>query len=624
MHARHGELLPNGFHVGDLVEYHSSGSRRYAVAVPVPERWTRQGSGASARMLGPEAKWGLWRDSEEAALRAYRTYDPEAQRESYTTLEATLIRRFDQPEGSAHPAPAPEEGSTTMSVNFHGETITEDMHAVNIVAGQEYRLIYPRPHHNMELIGRAEENVSNSRSHDNTVGFTVVAWPHPTDTYNATMYPEGYSWRAAVDNATEERYSQVFVVPVGATPAPEEVATDSNYSGEPGTFVSHDGHMPEPGTVVRAMADSGTSRQYEGLFLRLNEGGTRSARIEVKRRRDKRANGTFTSWVDFANRTQRDVRVEGAEIFKPGTAAVPMEFVRGAVITTRGQSQAVQVGDIISGHERGSLRDRHYTLYRGAMVRDVNDGYGEWIITATHTASVRQYSTSGAVEWTEMEAPAEKHIIAQWGDGREGYDNAGYTWTVTGGNAAVKRVDPAFDPNRKTVHTGLKIGDLVVGLRPEGGRDTVSSWVKGTIHKWDTRYGRPIIKVTDPMESDRTVDQEVTVREDDVYPALADPKGADPEEFKKTLRLYLIGRHKRGDFCRGGLNTMLAAFGVPLYETRRRAQMVVAVDYDPNATDLYTVQQQLRSQMPGVSGLSFEERSGEEIELTLESDVTTG
>jgi len=146
--------------------------------------------------------------------------------------------------------------------------------------------------------------------------------------------------------------------------------------------------------------------------------------------------------------------------------------------------------------------------------------------------------------------------------------------------------------------------------------------VKGEIFKWDVRYGRPIVKVTDPMESSKKVGDEVALTPDDVYPAMADPAAVSAEEYKKTLRLYLIGRHKRGDFCRGGLNTMLAAHGIPLYETRRRAQMVVTVDYDPNTTDLNSVRRDLQRQMAGVQGLSFSERSGEDIELTVESDRT--
>jgi hypothetical protein len=292
----------------------------------------------------------------------------------------------------------------------------------------------------------------------------------------------------------------------------------------------------------------------------------------------------------------------------------------GPAIRSRADSDGVNIGDILSAKEHyGSDRD----VFRGQVMRKVNE-HGEWTILATEMArlSTVQQAT-GVYDWQPI-APREIHVVAVWSDGDRGYDRAGHVWTKL--TPGVKPVDPAYDPTRKTPYTGQKIGDVVVGLLKDqdGRRDTVSSWVRGEIVKWNVRYGRPIIKVTDKMESTKKVDAEVELVPEDTYPAMADPSAVSPEEYKKTLRLYLIGRHKRGDFCRGGLNTMLAAHGIPLYETRRRAQMVVTVDYDPNETDLYTVQQDLRRKMAGVSGLTFSERSGEDIELNLESDVTTG
>lgn len=406
--------------------------------------------------------------------------------------------------------------------------------------------------------------------------------------------------------------------------------TDSAYDGTPGAFEPHNGQIPESGTVVRAMYHGAGSRQVEGLFLRMNSADPTYAWVDAKRRRTKRVDGTFSEWESYSTRAERSVVVEGAEVFKPGATAKPT-WARTRAITSSARDRRATVGQIISapeGEAGGPLsRGRNATKYYRGEVVDAHGYDGPYTILATEEcdlSSAQRRMTAEPYEWRPLAEPRRVMVYAVFSSGVDGFADAGWVWEKN--EPGIKRVDPAFDPNRKTTHTGLGIDDLVVGLMRDAyhGRDTVSSWAKGVIFKWDTRYNRPIIKITDPMESDKKVGDEVTLDAEDVYPAMADPASVSPEEYKKTLRAYLIGRHKRGDFCRGGLNTMLAAHGIPLYETRRRAKMVLTVDYDPNTTDLYAVSQSLRRGLTGVSGLSFDERSGEDIELAVESDQTAG
>lgn len=598
MHERHGELLPNGYHVGDLVTYSSGSRTRYGHVLPHqggPDRVSSQ-------------IWSHWADTEERAAEEYARGVDSGTWVGTNQHPHRLIRNY---EGSTMmTAEAATQGSPASAAGTQETTTGTWVPATGPIAdGQRFRYYWTSRGH---VVGGDRFAYQG----------TMVAWSQPgdfTDRQRRVILETGGEYNAdgrhtgaetTLDSSSpSDMYAvwQETTVPV----SPENIA----YDGTVGAFAAHDGAMPEPGTIVRGMVQS-TNKQVEGLFLRLTPGET-TATVECKRRRTKRADGTFGEWQSYANATRRQVTVEGAEVFKPGAAAAPV-LMRGTPITNASTSALVNVGDVLSAKEKyGEER----IVFRGVVVRKYND-HGEWIINATEKArlSDRRQAT-GVYDWKPIE-PRQIHALAQWTDGTEGNDRAGYVWTKTA--PGTKPIDPAFDPKRKTPHTGMGIGDLVVGLRKENdyGRDTVSSWVTGEIIKWDVRYWRPIVKVTNPMESGVEVGKEVALVSEDTYPALPDPKVADPEEFKKTLRLYLIGRHKRGDFCRGGLNTMLAAHGIPLYETRRRAIMQVTVDYDPNTTDMYALQTELRRGLTGVSGLSFSERSGEDIELTLESDRT--
>lgn len=587
-------MTESGFHVGDLISYNSSSrGTRYARVVAPPSGWSEY----------HQYPWGFWADTQEDADRRYRSRSREDGAGSqYCRRTITLIERFDGPAVGT-------EGSTGMSITFNGETIDTTQAVGEVVAGTEYRIIYPRSHHNFEFIGRARESVSRGRSGM----FEITQWVRANNGYGPDGYAIGY-----VFSSTSDRENGTDPACLWLPVTPPEAATvqDEAHDGQKGIFEPHNGSAPESGTIVRGMVP-GLTRQVEGLFLRLNDDGT--ATIERKRKRVKRADGRFTEWETYSNVGRVSIAVEGAEVFKPG-GSKPAETVltRGEPITNPRTSAEVKVGDIFSGKvQYGSDRE----VFRGEVVR-VFSTHGEYVINATEQARLADArQATGVYDWKPID-PREMQIYANWSDGDRGYDRAGYVWTKL--EPGVKPVDPAFDPKRKTPFTGMGIGDVVVGLMKErdGSRDTVSSWVKGEIVKWNVRYGRPIVKVTDKMESTKQPDAEVELVPEDTYPAMADPAATSPEEYKKTLRLYLIGRHKRGDFCRGGLNTMLAAHGIPLYETRRRAKLVVQVDYDPNVTDLYSVQQDLRSKMAGVSGLSFAERSGEDIELALESDRT--
>lgn len=466
-----------------------------------------------------------------------------------------------------------------------------------IPAGARFRKYWPNHPHN-QVVG------SDTFAYEGT----MIEWANAD---GLRMWRLDKSGTYVNDEGREYSLDHHCAVSDYAVWVPAEYET--THAGDRGTFVAHDGAMPEVGTVVRAFAVDNRNRQLEGLFLSADVTAG-IAVIEAKRRRQRRGDGTFTDWENYAGRARRNIRIEGAEVFKPGAAAKPT-LVRRKAIENQEDQNAITPGMILSA--RGANGGGY--VYRGEVL-SARSG-GQVRVYATERARKDPYTKDSTYNW-EPFGPREIDVHCTWSDGREGYAAAGWLWEMSG--PSVKRVDPAFDPNRKTPHTGMKIGDLVVGLARENeyGRDTVSSWVKGVIFKWDTRYGRPIVKVTDPMESTHAVDQEVTLVPEDTYPAMADPATVSPEEFKRTLRLYLIGRHKRGDFCRGGLNTMLAAHGIPLYETRRRAVMQVTVDYDPNVTDLYAVQTDLRRKMTGVRGLSFSERSGEDIELTLESDRT--
>lgn len=505
-----------------------------------------------------------------------------------------------------------------MTFTFHGEEIDPASAVRSLEEGQEYRVLYLNEYHNFEFIGRARSSVAhlNVRS----ARFEIVRWVHENGSWGEGTYPAGYVWGASVSDARSTS-PQCLVFPLATTDEPVEtvVSTDSNYAGEPGEFVPHNNEMPEPGTVVRGFAENNPSRQVEGLFLRmLDDGG---AQVERKRKRLKRGNGTFTSWENYANTGRATVQIEGALVFKAGAAPSAPTLTRTVAIEgARVDRNRAEVGEIISAPTEYDPS----VVYRG-KVTSVHSYTGPYTIAATEKATLhggQGAATDGVYTWETIPEQSIT-VYATFANGIDKQNRAGWKWEFVGPGAP-KRTDPAFDPNRATEYTKQKIGDLVVARRATGGngRDTVSSWLKGTIIKWDTRHGAPIVKVTDKMESNLSEGDEVMVVSEDVYPALADPKSADPEEFKKTLRLYLIGRHKRGDFCQGGLNTMLAAHGIPLYETRRRAKMVITVDYDPNSTDLYQVREGLRRAVSGVTGLSLDERSGEEFEV--ESDVTAG
>lgn len=587
----YGELLPNGFRVGDYVTYTRSDGR-------ASNRY-----GYVTYDTSTDRVWATFTEAGEAeAMAAFErgahgSYLRPAQR-------AELVRNY---QGEATGA-APQEGSTTMTTPTE-QGIWTPAPEEGVPNGARFRLFHlsggqapVRPDEfAYEGIMRnwAERNVTITANGTHTARRTL---PADIDGYDLSMRHVSYAYWVPAE--------------VPATP------TDSAFDGQAGAFEPHNGQIPEPGTIVRGMSGGGSRRQIEGLFLRMNTADPAVAWVEAKRRRTRRADGTFTEWESYGARAERSVLVEGAEVFKPGAVGTAPKpgFARMMVISDIHVNDLVSVGMVLSAKEVGNA-DR---IYRGKIVEKVdNDGY--FTIEATHlhrATSATRYSAGGVYNWEELPTPENKRVIADWSEGRENWDRAGWTWEQLA--PGQKPVDPALDPKRSTPYTGMKIGDLVVGLMRDGGRDTVSSWVRGTIVKWETRNWNPIIKVTDPMESDKKVGQEVPLYKEDTYPALADPKGADPEEFKKTLRAYLIGRHKRSDFCRGGLNTMLAAFGLPLYETRRRAQMVVTVDYDPNTTDLYSVQRTLQRGLPGVQGLSFTERSGVEIELTVESDRTNG
>lgn len=588
-HPRHGELLPNGFHVGDLVTYDTADEGKVGFVVPVGN---------------PDMVYATYRQVEEGGeAEARRLYERGASGTWMSTRRTILIRRFD-------------EGSNTMSITFNGEELSADMQPEEgVVEGREYRVIYPRDYHDFEFIGRAMATTATARS----VEFEVVRWVRENSGYSNERYPVGARFNSTPAHRTSEDPTCLHLP---LSPEVTEAPTDTVYDGTTGSFEPHNGQIPESGTVVRAMHNGNANRQIEGLFLRMNSAVPEFAWVDAKRRRTKRTDGTFSEWESYSARAERSVVVEGAEVFKPGaTSPAPAtpSLTRTSVINDTHSNASVGVGMILSARAYNDS-DR---IYRGRVVeKSDNDGY--FYVEATHFHRIRsadRYSDNGTYNWEAM--PAErKRVIADWSEGREMWNRAGWVWEELA--PGQKPIEPAFDPKRATPYTGRKIGDLVVGLRHNGGRDTVSSWVRGTIVRWDTRTWNPIIKVTDPMESDRKVDQEVTLYKEDTYPALADPKNADPEEFKKTLRAYLIGRHKRSDMCRGGLNTMLAAFGLPLYETRRRAVMQITVDYDPNTTDLYAVQSGLQRGLPGVQGLSFAERTGEDIELAVESDRTQG
>lgn len=405
------------------------------------------------------------------------------------------------------------------------------------------------------------------------------------------------------------------------TPATEEPvgtrSVETAYDGRVGTFAAHGGTIPDPGTVVRGIALGSTRRQLEGVLISVDAtAGT--ATIVAKRKRDRVSGASFGEWAPYTTTVRRQIKIDGAEVFTPEPKAA---LVRTTAICDEADQRAIPVGGILSALRSGGVQLREDYVYRGTVL--TADLTGGASIRSTERALTRPDAVTGDEYAWEAIPERNVDVHCHWASGRLGRMDAGWLWEYsTTAAGSVPRPDPALDPDKKTPLTGMKIGDMVVGLRPAYGRDTVASWVKGTIVKWDLRNQNPIVRVTDPMESDAEVDSEVSVRDTDTYPALADPKNSDPEEFKKTLRNYLIGRHKRNDFCRGGLNTMLAAFGLPLYETRRRAKMVVTVDYDPNETDLYSVQSGLRSGLDGVEFLSFAERSGEDIELTVESDVS--
>lgn len=584
MHERHGELLPNEYHVGDLVSYEGAEGPVFGHVVPSPQRYDTEPS---------EMVWALWSSSggtpESRRTQAERRYEqnPLTVRPTWIGVGSViLIERYNEMQG--------------------GETMTEQQGTwvpateSGVPNGARFRVYHvaerQSPANPDEF---AYEGVMRDWSRRD-----VTYTGNGTYTYRRNDLPVDIDgWDALMGH---EHYAY-FV--------PAEMPMDEAYDGQKGAFVGHDGQVPESGTIVRGMNTD--TRQIEGLFLRMD--GEAEATIEAKRRRRRLADGTFGEWEGYENTARRSIRVAGAEVFKPGaTPETPTEvyYSRVTSICSEVDNAALAVGDVVSA--RGYDDSRY--VYRGAISRQPERN-GRIYINATHRCHLADpYSTSGVYNWMSLGGEVEVRIYMDWSEGWELWDRAGWKWEKLA--PGQKPVDPQFDPSRKTPHTGMKIGDLVVGLRTNGGRDTVSSWIRGEIVKWDTRNGHPIVRVTDPMESGGKVGQEFPVSKADVYPALADPKNADPEEFKKTLRLYLIGRHKHGDFCRGGLNTMLAAFGIPLYETRRVATMVVTVDYDPNNTDLYQVQQQLQSSIRGVNSLSLNEREGREIEV--ESDVTGG
>lgn len=596
-----GELLPNGFHVGDYVTYTRTNGAN-------PER-----SGYVTYNTALDAVWATFDDSTSNSLARFER----GELGSYLrpVSRATLLRRFD-----GAPSDTTTEGSTTMTEAvefwFHGEPLTNSMRATEIVEGQEYRLIYPRDHHNFELIGRAMHSYTPQRGR--SMSFEVTGWPRPQgSTWSEASHPIGSTWRVDWDVQPGD-YSYSFFIPVGVRgEVPSAEVQEEAHDGTKGAFLPHNGEMPEPGTIVRGMVP-GTTRQVEGLFLRLDDD---HAVIERKRKRNVSASGKFGEWETYANTGRVRLTVSGAEVFKAG-ASKPAEAVwtRMRGITSSSAEARAEVGQIISAPSYATMHENRIEIYRGEVTN--SHGYGgEYTIRATEKATVNRRDLVG--EYKFQPIPEEEIMVyATFSEARNGLARGAYLWEKLA--PGQKPVDPAFDPKRKTTHTGMGIGDLVVGLMYGGGRDTVSCWVKGEIFKWEVRYGRPVVKVTDPMESGKKVGEEIALSGDDTYPAMADPANVSPEEYKKTLRLYLIGRHKRGDFCRGGLNTMLAAHGIPLYETRRRAQLLVTVDYDPNETDLYSVQSALSRQLAHVSGLSFSERSGEDIELTLESDTTQG
>lgn len=492
-----------------------------------------------------------------------------------------------------------------MSITLNGETLSADMQPEQIVEGQEYRVIYTRDYHNFEFIGRALADGSLGRS----IRMEIVRWVRESadGSWGERQYPVGYVWGAASNTRTHTD-PQNLILPV--TPPAPPTPTDSAFDGQQGEFLPHDGQVPESGSIVRGLNTD--TRQVEGLFLRMD--GEAEATVEAKRRRRVNSNGTFGEWESYENTTRRNVRVEGATVFKPGATPADMPeifYERGAVVDDRGES--LRVGDVVSAV--GYSKSDH--IYRGTFVRTHSDAGGRVVIMATHSfRSTDVYNTDGIYPWVKLSSPTEVTVWMDRSEARQRWNRAGWRWAPLA--PGVKPLDPAFDPKRKTSHTGMGIGDVVVGRT--GGRDTVSSWVRGEIVKW--HGSSPVVKVTDKMESAHKVGAEVVVDAGDTYPALADPKGADPDEFKKTLRLYLIGRHKHGDFCQGGLNTMLAAFGIPLYEKRRRSTMVVTIDYDPNGTDLYEVQRQLQANMSNVSGVQISERDGTDFEI--EADVTAG
>lgn len=598
-YPRHGEELPNGFHVGDLVTYTSHGSTRYGVLVPTPERWARRDRGEPS---GRQAKWSArWSNTEFGARRGYDEYDPENCDESYTTRDATLVSTYDGVRVAG--TITSTEGSTTMSVTVNGEMLSADMQPEEIVEGQEYRVIYTRDYHNFEFIGRARQTCTLGQS----ISMEIVRWVRENGSWNEQQYPVGYVWGVSSNTRTTTD-PQNLILPA-APPAPPE-PTDSTFDEQAGEFLPHNGEVPTSGAIVRGMNTD--TREVEGLFLRMD--GEEEATIEAKRRRTVRANGTRGEWEVYENTSRRNIRVAGATIFKPGAtpADMPEIFYERVSDPIEDRGASLTPGEVVSavGYSQSDY------VFRGTFLRTVGTD-GRVRIMATHRSRMDTYSTDGIYSWVKLGTPTEVTAWMDRSEARQRWNRAGYRWTPLA--PGVKPVDPAFDPKRKTPNSGMGIGDMVVGVMSTS-RDTVSNWVRGEIVKW--RGSNPVVRVTDKMESSKKVGAEVEVISGDTYPALADPKGADPEAFKNTLRMYLIGRHKHGDFCQGGLNTMLSAFGIPLYEKRRRATLVVSVDYDPNSTDMYEVQRQLQSGMAGVSGISIGERDGADFEV--EADVTAG
>jgi len=596
-HPRLGERMPNGFHIGDLVTYGRPDNLTYGFVTATPRRYGQEGWAH-----GDDHTWAWWANTGGGQEAAEEQWIRAARRgfeggETWTeTDEVTLVRRYN--------GDVTQEGSTPM-VDFNGEQISIDMQPEEFIEGQEYRVIYIRDYHNFEFIGRATQNATPGR----TARFEILRWVRENEQagWSNRQYPTGHAWSASSLRRTAHA-SDVNVIILPATPPPPPEPTDTTFDGQRGEFLPHEGQIPEHGTIVRGL--NSDTRQIEGTFIAMD--GEGAATLRAQRRRRVNSNGTFGEWEAYENTPSRQVRVAGATVFKAGATPADqpeVHYRRGAAIEDRGGS--LVRGAIVSavGYNQSD------NVWRGAFQRRIGTD-GRVVILATHRAQMDTYNTDGVYEWAKID-PREITVWMDRNEARQGWNRAGYHWEPLA--PGEKPVDPQFDPARKTQHTGMGIGDMVVGT-VSSSRDTVGNWVRGEIIKW--KRSNPVVRVTDKMESSKKVGDEVEVIAADTYPALADPKGADPDEFKKTLRLYLIGRHKHGDFCRGGLNTMLAAFGIPLYETRRQATVVVTVDYDPNSVDLYQVQSQLASGMAGVNGITISEREGNDFEV--EADVTGG